>query len=530
MRKPTNYLLVAVTALCAVSSATHAAQSQADRKAFETRFTKATSIDRLLELALWAEGKKLEAEAKRCYEKVVRMDPDHVAANNALGKVRVGNKWVSKEEADAAKSSVAENEEAARRGERKAAAPIVLDLPSEDTDRATIGGTLKGNAAAARKIVDSWIDISGGDETAYNAAISPHVQVMAQVPQEVVEQLAQIGEYVYRRLNWITWGKTDVNPFPATGQGRFHHYAVAESDFSQLLGDFTIKKLGFSKDAAASALKLTKDGANFTQDQPYPLLMQRSMRNLASGIANTLGAHWVGWNSRQAQFEMNIKSGKGQGAARGRGHLLTWLEEGVGIWTSIDAIGTNSTFRFTTAVYSNVGRESKGADADRIAMCYEYATNQLGKNARAKDFYQLTRASLNELTDLDLSISWSIVDYLIRERTHEWRTMFQRLNKTPTFRLVFIEVFGEKPHHDKLREITKSKDDNGLEELYRVVIGEFEQQWRGWAKARYEARDEDPSNRPAVTPPFTPIAISEAEDEGEDDKDDKKKKKKVRRR
>ncbi|MCB9880582.1 MAG: hypothetical protein H6832_13880 [Planctomycetes bacterium] len=525
-------LLALAGTFSVVPSVALPAQSSSDRKSFETRFSKASDVDRLLELALWAEGKNLNDEAKRCYEKVVRIDPDHVAANRALGRVRVGDRWLSKEEAEAAKDQLEAGEEAARKGERKAAEPIVLDLPSEDMDRATITGSLKGNAAAARKIVASWIDVSGGDETAYNASISPHVQVMAQVPQEVVDQLAQIGEYVYRRVNWITWGKTDVNPFPASGQGRFHHYAVAESDYNSLLGDFSVKKLGFSKKAAEDAIKLTKEGSNFTTEVPYPLLMQRTVRNLASGMANTMGAHWVGWNSRAAKAEINIKNGKSQGGARGRGNLLTWLEEGLGIWTSIDAIGSNSTWRFTTQVYSNVGRESKGADADRIAMCYEYATNQLGKNARAKNFYQLTRAGLNEMTDLDLAIAWSIVDYMIRERTHEWRAMFQRLNKTPTFRLIFIEVFGEKAHQETLRKVMKSKDDMGLEELYRNVIGDFEQQWRAWAKARYQAEYEDPGKRPAVTPPFQPIVVGGDDSEDDDDEKDpkKKKKKKVRRR
>lgn len=532
-------LLLLAFAVAAPVAGAHAptspfVQSSQDRRSFETRFKKATNIDRLLELALWAERKKLKDEAARCYRKILRSDPDHVGANRALGNVQVGNKWVPAEDAARAKEELEAGAEAARAGERKAGAKrerIVLELPSEDTDRATIAGTVRANRDPAKRFVNAWCESSGADESAYHAAISPRVHVMAKVPQEAVDQLAQIGEYVYRRLNWITWGKTDVNPFPTIGKKRFYHLAVDESDFTGLF-DFCVGHFtrGFTKKEAAEAIKITnKSKSNFTRDTAFPMLMQRTNNNLASGMANTMGATWTSWNSRGAQSEINIKSGKPQGGARGRGHLVTWLKEGVGMWASIDAIGTNTTFRFSQQVYSNVGRESKGADADRIAMCYEYASNQLGKKARAKDFYRLSRSRLNELTDLDLSISWSVVDYLLRERTHEWRALVTKMRRTPTFRLAFVEVFGEKPHLESLKKVIKSKDDRGLEDVYRTVIGEFEQQWRAWAVSKYEAEYEDPSNRVVVEPPFQPINVASEASE-DDDKDDKKKKKKRRRR
>lgn len=53
----------------------------------------------LLELAKWCEEAGLESEARATYESIIRLDPDHEAARRALGFVRVGDAWLTGEEA-----------------------------------------------------------------------------------------------------------------------------------------------------------------------------------------------------------------------------------------------------------------------------------------------------------------------------------------------------------------------------------------------------------------------------------------------
>jgi hypothetical protein len=51
-----------------------------------------------LELARWARGHRLGTQARAALEQVLRLDPDQLLARQALGQVRLGDRWVSREE------------------------------------------------------------------------------------------------------------------------------------------------------------------------------------------------------------------------------------------------------------------------------------------------------------------------------------------------------------------------------------------------------------------------------------------------
>jgi hypothetical protein len=50
------------------------------------------------QLANWAAARGLNTQARRTYEKVLAIDPEHVNANRALGRVLTDGRWVSEEE------------------------------------------------------------------------------------------------------------------------------------------------------------------------------------------------------------------------------------------------------------------------------------------------------------------------------------------------------------------------------------------------------------------------------------------------
>lgn len=59
-----------------------------------------------MELAQWAKDQKLEKQATDCYEKVIKLEPDHPEAHIALGYERVAGKWLKGEELQKAKGLV----------------------------------------------------------------------------------------------------------------------------------------------------------------------------------------------------------------------------------------------------------------------------------------------------------------------------------------------------------------------------------------------------------------------------------------
>jgi hypothetical protein len=67
------------------------AEIGARRKALEAR---SASAKEWYELGLWAEGNKLDTDAKACFESAIKTDPDHTAAREKLCYERVGGAWL----------------------------------------------------------------------------------------------------------------------------------------------------------------------------------------------------------------------------------------------------------------------------------------------------------------------------------------------------------------------------------------------------------------------------------------------------
>jgi hypothetical protein len=70
--------------------------------------------DALFEVGKWAADKALAADAKRIYQAIVKLKPDHAGANEALGNALVEGKWIPVKEADALRKKALAAEYAAK--------------------------------------------------------------------------------------------------------------------------------------------------------------------------------------------------------------------------------------------------------------------------------------------------------------------------------------------------------------------------------------------------------------------------------
>jgi hypothetical protein len=76
------------------------------REEFGPRFERAKDdVAALLELATWAAGEKLESEARKCYRRVVVLDPKHEQAQLALGNVQYKGEWLTPKQRDARRAA-----------------------------------------------------------------------------------------------------------------------------------------------------------------------------------------------------------------------------------------------------------------------------------------------------------------------------------------------------------------------------------------------------------------------------------------
>jgi hypothetical protein len=66
----------------------------------------ANDVSGWLELARWASSQGLGTQARTAYERVLAVDPENAAANQALGRVQLDGRWVSEEESYKARGFV----------------------------------------------------------------------------------------------------------------------------------------------------------------------------------------------------------------------------------------------------------------------------------------------------------------------------------------------------------------------------------------------------------------------------------------
>ena len=83
----------------AAATGQSAAQLKNELKTKETAAKK--DPQKLYEVGVWAKEKALAVDAKRIFEAVVKIKPDHAGAHEALGDELVEGKWMSAKDADA---------------------------------------------------------------------------------------------------------------------------------------------------------------------------------------------------------------------------------------------------------------------------------------------------------------------------------------------------------------------------------------------------------------------------------------------
>ncbi len=108
----TIQLLLSFLLLAAGVAAQSPAQLKTELRQKETAAKQ--DADKLYDAGKWAEGKSLAADAKRIFQAVLKLKPDHEGANTALGNVQVDGKWMSAKDAAAAAKKAMEAEAKAK--------------------------------------------------------------------------------------------------------------------------------------------------------------------------------------------------------------------------------------------------------------------------------------------------------------------------------------------------------------------------------------------------------------------------------
>lgn len=500
-------LLVALTI-----PATLTAQKM-DRKAalaeYKLRYKKVDrkNVGELLALSRWAASVGLKGKVKVLYRKVLRIDPQNEVANKGMGLVRFENLWVTPEEkVKLEKEAAAEAALLAAEAEKLRKLQM-LRLPSEAAAKKRVRLAIEANRKLSQETLASFAKATGAQKSKYSVATSDHVEVLANTTQSKVDKMVQVAEYVYRRVNWIAFGKEDGHSFDKTASKRHLFVFVDASIWAETA--LWIAASHPSDFGTGSARSLASDAdatTSYYWDWPGLALHAFSTKDfMFSAVANGMGHHWLMFHARSATAERNIET-HASVTQTGK-HMLYWMLEGMGIWASLDAVGLNRYWRTDKAVESDKygKRTLKSAAVTGALPQYREMARKLAKGEKAfpddalHNFYQLTRLGLWKLNRNDLVMAWSFIDFLIRSDTDLWRALIADLSHSDSLRVSLIRIYGNDADRAQLQNlITRIQKDRPLDDLYGKVCMDLQNQWKSWVAENYKSLV-------VPEPPFTPV-------------------------
>lgn len=513
-------LFALVTCFASARAAVAAPQSAADKAEYARRFRALDKKDAegFAKLGVWCAERKLKTYAKLCFKKALRIDPQNATANRANGKVEFRGKWLDPSEVEqirAAEAASVEAEKAAKRAKAERSRGTPLIPAGEDQLAAAVASSFAKGAKAARQLVEHVGEFTGLDESDVAAAQSKHVRiVVSESSSDDAKRLCAIGEFAYRKLSWVTFGKVESYRFGPWG-------GIAELvllDDPEMEGtiDLVQKRwpqlVGYN-DFKSMAKQVRRDKLEFCGFLDPPVHLHWNPENRDSTVANAVGRAVVGSGLNAKFAEPRLGGGQRNNS------MMNWLLEGAGIWASLEAVGINDLYRIDGARYASDELVKKGMMIDWCAVAHEMATTRMAEGRSARTFPQLCRSKLRTWNRADLVLSFAIFDWLVQARQQDYRKLVARL-ASGTFREGFVEVFGSADDKKRARIALRENNDNGLMDAFESAANAFDEKWRAWAIKAYApggparrsfdkapfriAEEKEQSGKPSGTPGKTP--------------------------
>jgi hypothetical protein len=397
------------------------------------------NVAQVVELALWCQEKQLTTYANMLLKRALKLDPKNPEANRAVGNVEVDGAWYTPAEAEALAAKRAAEKAAADAAAAEAARPRgALELPDETASRAAVKSAIENNAADATRLHEAYAKAIFADPVKYAAAIGPHSQVLARGTLERAQKLAEIADYVWRRVNWLSFGKLEDKVFPPGGRMTFYmtedpaleptmeYLRTAHPDVLRVINP------------TQEAKDLRQYKLEFTTQHVPPIHVHLNVDNQLSAVANVMARTWLQYHARAWYAEPNIASRQTTRDVS----MMGWLLEGLAIWCALDATGTNRLYRIETPKYAGhqiVGRE---VELDYVTLAWEAVTTGKTMDRSRRTLFELSHARLDSWTVVDLVMAFALADYIVRARPEDWRAWLPKLEKEESFRVAFILQFG----------------------------------------------------------------------------------------
>ncbi|HEX5054599.1 MAG TPA: hypothetical protein VFZ65_22675 [Planctomycetota bacterium] len=326
--------------------------------------------DALFEVAKWASEKALAADAKRLYQSVVKLKPDHEGANLALGNALVEGKWWPAKEAEALRKKAMAAEYTAKGYVEVSGIWVEKDqvadakrgvfhhenqLVTKDEKIALQAGQVRHPETG--ELIDPqflekasnkyfpigsegrWVDEKEADT--YHSDIkrpwivrSTYCTILSTLPLAKVQEMRQHADQGFERVRPLL-GSVELSPanrpviLVAATESEYRDYGAALGDGTDAAGSFLMReeatlKVPFQGEVRACVCEMHKDwgpryvrhaaalgyafGASLEVGADLPLWLLHGFGSYTSRFDNDQDAAWFGQQHVQKGGVKNLKA------------------------------------------------------------------------------------------------------------------------------------------------------------------------------------------------------------------------------
>ena len=369
------------------------------------------------ELALFCREKGLRSKEKELYEIVLRLDDQHPGANEAVGNVEYGGRWMTPAECDRLAASDADAEMRAR-GLVKHGGEWVTPEDKEKLDQGLVKYDGKWMTPDEVQIAKGFVKYKGGwvkrDELdrirlkdtygeamkiEVNVVLTEHFGVVGPYTEAELQTIADGAEQVYSQFAAIFGIDSRTNLLQGAeedaGRARCHVvYAKKALDYSPLV-DFLVKRYPF--DIPESRAKLIKAQKGYYHVYPGSYIIGYQFPNTFEQVVASV----VHKASHALLMRYKYSSS----------FFPWWLIEGLGTYQEIAALGHCDTYCITDTGYGAPERspDQKWAGLSRWKELVKGQVVGLSDTG----LIRLSQMGLNELNFKDLAKCWSLCEWMI---------------------------------------------------------------------------------------------------------------------
>ena len=415
-------------------------------------------------LALEAKQRGVKKAHDELVEEVLRIDPDHAAANESKGRVKHGGKWMTPAERDrAAKEdeATAKAEQGLVEHEGRWVTPEERDAlkkglvlhdgrwmsPREAAEArgevAYKGGWVKKEELEGLLVRDALQEAAG---VPLNAASSERFVILTVFSKADADQYLKDAERTYEEFARLFGVKREERLFddPFNRRERRCHIVILEKDaqYQKFLDGLLRHHTDLKKVLRPERVDLMRKQKGFFLIDPdcwivgyvFPFPKAQMRHTIVHKLSHVLllrckpfkGISWPNW----------------------------WLVEGLGEMQEIAALGSCQVFCITTGYGESTG------DAKAIGESWKAEVKKIAGAGGDRKLSEIAVLGLNDLTPWDLVKSWSVVHYLVNLDPEKFAALVRRLKERV-------------PASDAMKEI------------YGATLDEIDGRWREFVRKTY---------------------------------------------